>query len=96
MAELAIVVLQEENGGAGVYSMDMRKLYKLQNPEWKHDIIPEILNGHNIADFVDVDIADKLMELDLEEDELAEEWMREVSCFTEEKMLGIAVQARPR
>lgn len=62
-----------------MYSMDLRKLYQLQNPDWKHDIIPEIVNGHNIADFVDVDIADKLMELDLEEDEQAEEWLREVS-----------------
>lgn len=78
--------LQEENGGAGVYSMDLRKLYQLQNPDWKHDIIPEIVNGHNIADFVDVDIADKLMELDLEEDEQAEEWLREKALLAVEDL----------
>ena len=71
--------MQEENGGAGVYSMDLRKIYQLQNPDWKHDVIPEIVNGHNIADFVDLDIESKLLQLDLEEDELAEEWFREVS-----------------
>ena len=71
--------LQEENGGAGVYSMDLRKLYQLQNPEWKHDVIPELLNGHNIADFVDTEIENKLVELDMEEEELAEQWLQEVS-----------------
>jgi hypothetical protein len=73
-----ILVMQEENGGAGVYSMDSRKLYMLQNPDWKQDIIPEIFNGHNIADFVDVEIEEKLKELDFEEDEMAEEWLRQV------------------
>lgn len=74
--------MQEENGGAGVYSMDMRKLYMLQNPDWKQDIIPEILNGHNIADFVDAEIEEKLKELDFEEDELAEEWLRQVGALS--------------
>ena len=68
---------QEENGGAGVYSMDLRKLYRLKTPEWRHDVIPEIINGHNIADFVDADIEEKLKALELEEDELAEEWLRQ-------------------
>lgn len=75
---MGLLPLQEEHGGAGVYSMDLRKLYRLQNAEWNHDIIPEIVDGHNIADFVDLDIETKLLELDLEEDELAEEWLREV------------------
>lgn len=59
--------------------MDLRKIYKLQNPDWNHDVIPEIINGHNIADFVDPDVEAKLLELDMEEDEQAEEWLREVS-----------------
>ena len=74
-------VCQEENGGAGVYSMDLRKLYRLKAPEWRHDVIPEIINGHNIADFVDTDIEEKLKALDLEEEELAEEWLRQASFF---------------
>lgn len=30
--------------------------WDLANPEEKHDIIPEIWEGHNVADFVDPDI----------------------------------------
>lgn len=70
--------LQDQNGGAGVYSMDERKLYQLRNPDWKHDIVPEIVNGHNIADFVDPDIEEKLKALELEEEEQAEEWLKTV------------------
>lgn len=33
---------QEEAGGAGVYSMDMRQLYDLKDPQWKDDIMPEV------------------------------------------------------
>ena len=50
------LILQEEAGGGGVYSMDMNKLYRLEDDSWKYDIIPEIMDGHNIADFVDPDI----------------------------------------
>lgn len=69
--------LQEENGGAGVYSMDWRKLYDLRNSEWKYDIMPEIVDGKNIADFVDPDIEAKLQQLELEED--AREAVRDVA-----------------
>lgn len=60
--------LQEENGGAGVYSMDWRKLYDLKNLEWKYDIMPEIVDGKNIADFIDPEIEAKLRQLELEEE----------------------------
>ena len=30
--------------------------YDLQNPDEKYDCIPEIWEGHNVADFVDPDI----------------------------------------
>jgi len=49
------------------YVLDMRKNYLLENPEEKHDRIPEILDGHNIADFVDPEILQKLDELEKEE-----------------------------
>ncbi|XP_065883373.1 GTP-binding protein 4-like [Dysidea avara] len=49
------------------YVLDMRKKYLLENPEEKHDRIPEILDGHNIADFIDPDILQKLDELEKEE-----------------------------
>ncbi|XP_057448954.1 nucleolar GTP-binding protein 1-like [Lotus japonicus] len=66
--------LEEENGGAGVYSMNLRKHYILANDEWKEDILPEILDGHNVYDYIDVDILQRLEELEREEGlRLAEE-----------------------
>ncbi|XP_074569259.1 nucleolar GTP-binding protein 1-like [Curcuma longa] len=59
--------LEEENGGAGVYSANLRKNYLLANEEWKEDVMPEILDGHNVYDFVDPDILQRLQELEREE-----------------------------
>ncbi|KAI3843875.1 hypothetical protein MKX03_036971 [Papaver bracteatum] len=59
--------LENENGGAGVYTSNLKKHYILEHDEWKEDIIPEILDGHNVHDFVDVDISQRLEELDQEE-----------------------------
>jgi nucleolar GTP-binding protein len=39
----------------------------LANDEWKEDILPEILNGHNVADFLDPDILERCEELEREE-----------------------------
>lgn len=61
--------LQEENGGAGVYSADLRKRYLLADDSWRHDVVPEIWEGHNVADFVDPDIMRRLEELEREEEE---------------------------
>jgi nucleolar GTP-binding protein len=63
--------LENENGGAGVYSANLHKHYLLLDPDWKEDIVPEIMDGHNIADFVDADILLRLDELEREEDERA-------------------------
>ncbi|KAK9918943.1 hypothetical protein WJX75_008237 [Coccomyxa subellipsoidea] len=63
--------MQEENGGAGVYSADMRKRYALQDPSWRYDIMPEIIEGHNVLDFVDPDIEARLEALDREEEAMA-------------------------
>ncbi|KAK5776197.1 hypothetical protein PVK06_044156 [Gossypium arboreum] len=59
--------LEDENGGAGVYSASLRKNYILSNDEWKEDIMPEILDGHNVYDFIDPDILLRLEELEREE-----------------------------
>ncbi|CAA0834746.1 Nucleolar GTP-binding protein 1 [Striga hermonthica] len=59
--------LENENGGAGVYSASLTKNYLLANDEWKSDPIPEILDGHNVADFIDADILMRLEELEREE-----------------------------
>ncbi|KAH7107413.1 GTP binding protein 4 [Auriculariales sp. MPI-PUGE-AT-0066] len=62
--------VQEENGGAGVHSIDMRKDYLLSNDEWKYDIMPEIFDGKNVADFIDPDIMERLEALEREEEKL--------------------------
>lgn len=48
--------LEDETGGAGVYSADLRKHYILANDEWKGHVMPEILDGRNVFDFFDPDI----------------------------------------
>ncbi|KAF9455347.1 P-loop containing nucleoside triphosphate hydrolase protein [Collybia nuda] len=65
--------IELEEGGAGVFNINMRQDYLLADPEWKQDIIPEIMDGKNIADFIDPDIADKLDALEREEEKLQEE-----------------------
>ncbi len=47
--------------------------YLLENEEWKNDIIPEIMDGKNIADFIDPDILEKLDALECEEEKLEAE-----------------------
>lgn len=59
--------IENENGGAGVYSASLKKHYILANDEWKEDILPEILDGHNVADFLDPDILVRCEELEREE-----------------------------
>lgn len=65
--------MEEENGGAGVFNVDLRADYILDNPEWKHDRIPEIFDGKNVYDYVDPDIEAKLQALEEEEERLEAE-----------------------
>ncbi|TFK53750.1 P-loop containing nucleoside triphosphate hydrolase protein [Heliocybe sulcata] len=65
--------IEAEEGGAGVYNMNIKKNYMLADPEWKMDVIPEIMDGKNVADFIDPDIADKLEALEREEEKLQAE-----------------------
>mmetsp|Transcript_31928 Transcript_31928/g.56065 ORF Transcript_31928/g.56065 Transcript_31928/m.56065 type:complete len:661 (-) Transcript_31928:198-2180(-) len=69
--------LELRQGGPGVYNHDQRKYYMLKNPNWKYDVVPEILDGKNVADFVDPDIEKKLQELEAEEDELQKKWEKQ-------------------
>ncbi len=54
-----------------MYSANLHKHYLLLDPDWKEDIMPEIMDGHNIADFIDADILQRLDELEREEEEAA-------------------------
>lgn len=63
----------EELGGAGVYSVDLWRKALLEDDSWKYDVLPEIMDGHNVIDFVDPDIDRKLEELEREEALLLEQ-----------------------
>ena len=65
--------LMWENGGPGVWAPDYRGQYDLENEDWKFDSIPEIIDGKNIADFVDPDILTKLEALEQEEEQIVAE-----------------------
>lgn len=64
--------IEAEEGGAGVYNVNLKKNYLLENPDWKFDKIPEIYDGRNVYDFIDPDIETKLAELEAEEERLQE------------------------
>jgi nucleolar GTP-binding protein len=57
----------EANGGIGVYYFPQREEFKLENPDWKYDVWPEIMDGKNVYDFVDKDILKKVEALEQEE-----------------------------
>lgn len=65
--------VEAENGGAGVFNVDLKADYILENPEWKYDKVPEIFNGMNVADFIDPEIDAKLAALEEEEERLEAE-----------------------
>lgn len=54
-------------GGPGVFRYPLQEHFILENPEWKYDAIPEIINGKNIFDYVDPEIEKKLMMLEEEQ-----------------------------
>ena len=65
--------IEGENGGAGVFNINLKDFYKLENDEWKADTMPEMLDGKNVYDFLDEDIAAKLKALEEEEERLEAE-----------------------
>merc|ERR1719391_1390451 len=52
---------------ADEYYLDLQKNYDLPEDQ-KYDVIPETWNGHNIADFIDPEIMEKLDALEKEEE----------------------------
>uniref|UniRef100_A0A669E5N4 Nucleolar GTP-binding protein 1 n=1 Tax=Oreochromis niloticus TaxID=8128 RepID=A0A669E5N4_ORENI len=50
------------------YILDLQKYWDLMNEDEKRDKIPEVWEGHNIADFIDPGIMKKLEELEKEEE----------------------------
>ncbi|XP_045676105.1 GTP-binding protein 4 [Phyllostomus hastatus] len=50
------------------YILDLKKYWDIMNSSEKYDKIPEIWEGHNVADYIDPDIMQKLEELEKEEE----------------------------
>ncbi|KAM7196397.1 P-loop containing nucleoside triphosphate hydrolase protein [Naviculisporaceae sp. PSN 640] len=64
---------EEANGGAGVFNVDLRKDYILDDPAWRYDRMPEIFDGKNVYDYIDKDIVEKMKALEEEEERLEKE-----------------------
>lgn len=60
-------------GGPGVYKPDTTRYYLLKDAEWKTDMIPEVMDGKNIADYVDPDVEERLLALEAEEEAFIQE-----------------------
>ncbi len=43
-----------------MFRFDMSSHFDLKDPSWKSDVIPEIMDGKNVWDFVDPDIMERL------------------------------------
>ncbi len=66
--------------------------YLLEQEEWKNDVIPEIMDGHNVADFFDPDIAEKLDALEREEARLEEAGFYESVSEEEDEEMTDAIK----
>jgi len=60
--------IEEEMGGAGVHNIDIAKDFILEDEVWKYDMVPDMMDGRNVSDFIDPDIMAKLEALEKEED----------------------------
>lgn len=65
--------IEEENGGAGVFNVNLKERCLLEDDAWKEDKVPEVVNGKNVYDFIDPDIEAKLAALEEEEAKLDDE-----------------------
>ncbi|KAJ3010873.1 Nucleolar GTP-binding protein 1 [Thoreauomyces humboldtii] len=81
--------IEKEGGGAGVFNVDLKKVYQLADDEWKYDTIPEIMDGKNVQDFVDPEIEAKLDALEREEERLIADgfYDSDVEEVTEEEQM---------
>jgi len=81
------------------YVLDLKKNYDIVDEE-KYDVIPEVWNGRNIADFIDPDIEAKLEALEREEEERINSGYYDFDLDSEDEELqeirGLARKIRER
>jgi len=85
----------------GMNSKLWRERWQLANPEWKFDVIPEIIDGQTIFDFVDPDIEKMLEDLEQEENERIKEQEEEDALKSseseiDEETMGILKKIRKK
>ncbi|KAJ6262431.1 hypothetical protein Dda_3239 [Drechslerella dactyloides] len=86
--------IEAEEGGAGVYNINLKKNYMLENDDWKFDKIPEVFDGKNVYDFIDPDIESKLAALEAEEERLeAEGFYDEEESIEDDEEADIRLKA---
>jgi len=75
--------------------VDFRERYDLEDPEWRFDAIPEIMDGKNVLDFWAPDVAERLTQLEREEQarvrrvELEMENEEDIPGLSEEQMAKV-------
>lgn len=75
------------------YILDLKKKYDIPDEE-KYDVAPEVWQGHNIADFVDPQIVDRVRKLEEEERRREEEGFYDITSDEEEDIDDIRILAR--
>lgn len=80
--------IEIQNGGAGVFNINLKDFYMLEDDEWKKDTMPEVLDGKNVYDFLDADIAAKLQALEEEEERLEAEGFYDSDSELEDEDAG--------
>ena len=71
-AKRPVTLRERELAEGDDFYLNLRDHWLLKNPQERNDIIPEIMDGHNIIDFFDPDIEAKLNELEEQEKALEE------------------------
>eukprot|EP00051_Salpingoeca_urceolata_P005814 m.77685 g.77685 ORF g.77685 m.77685 type:complete len:641 (+) comp14556_c0_seq2:1182-3104(+) len=91
------------------YITDLTRYYLLKEDEWKSDVAPQVMDGKNIADFIDPDIMSRLQELEAEDEQreqageyneeaetLEEKTLRERHALIQERRRARALAARAK
>ncbi|VDP91868.1 unnamed protein product [Echinostoma caproni] len=75
---------RELEAGDDGFILNLREHWQLKHPEHANDVIPEIMDGHNLIDFFDPDIEERLNELEKQETEMEAAGVYEESDWTKD------------
>ena len=86
--------VEEAEGGPGVYNVNLKDRYLLEDEDWKQDKVPEVFDGMNVYDYIDPDIETKLQALEEEEEKLeADGYYESDESLEDEEEAEIRVKA---